>query len=46
MTKEQTIKTLIEFNKWRKGKTEIIPYTPKEIGEAIQAAITFLKKSK
>ena len=46
MTKEQTIKMLLKYNKWRKGKTEVMPYTPKEIGEAIQAAITFIKKAK
>ena len=46
MTKEQTVKMLLEYNKWRKGKTEIMPYTPKEISEAIQAAITFIKKGK
>lgn len=46
MTKDQTIKMLIEYNKWRKGKTEIMPYLPSEISKAIQAAITFLKKEK
>ena len=46
MTKEQIIKMLLEYNKWRKGKIEIMPYTPKEISEAIQTAITFLKKAK
>lgn len=46
MTKEQTIKMLLEYNKWRKGKTDIMPYLPSEISKAIQAAITFLKQKK
>ena len=50
---EEALKVLTEFNKWRRSeapygwyeepeKTLQLPYTPKEIGEAIDVAIKVL----
>ena len=44
MTREETLKILIEYQEWRRGaETEMLP--PKLIGEAIDVAIDCLTKS-
>lgn len=43
MSKDEALKILIEYNKWRRGAdTEMLP--PKLIGEAIDIAIECLTK--
>lgn len=56
MTKEEAYKILCEFNLWRRGKGKYkwiptvpsanptFPYSPKEVGEALDVAIAVLKK--
>lgn len=53
MTDEKTLKVLEEYQKWRRGEppydpkddlaeNKTMPYSPKEVGEAIDAAIRAL----
>lgn len=42
MTKKQIIKTLTEFNEWRRSGNNI-PHSPEVIGKAIDSAIELLK---
>lgn len=44
MTKEEALKILIEYNKWRRG-AETPMLDPKIIGQAIDVAIECLTKS-
>lgn len=55
MTKEEALEVLREFNLWRRGEgkykwsetpseNEPLPYTPKEVGKALDVAIAVLKK--
>ena len=43
MNKEEAIKTLEEFNKWRRANEDIDMPDPKDIGKAIDFAIKYLK---
>lgn len=54
MTTTEAAKILAEFNKWRRGeppynwsddpkKRKELPYTPKQIGEAIDVAVEAMK---
>lgn len=51
MVVRKAIEILSEFNKWRRGLPpydvwgEKLPYSPTEIGEAIDCAIEKLKKN-
>lgn len=49
MTKEETIKALLTYNKWRQGKGKWkgneMPYAPSEITDIIKSAIKHLTKN-
>lgn len=45
MTKQEAIKVLSDYQKWRKGDDSIKATEPKELTEAIEFALNFMKHS-
>lgn len=44
MTRKEAIKVLHDTQKWRRGKSDSKPHTPKVFGEAIDIAIRELRR--
>lgn len=44
MTRKEAIKVLHDTQKWRRGKSDSKPHTPKVFGEAIDMAIRELRR--
>lgn len=45
MTREKVIEILKAHNNWRRGKLEEMPFTVKELGEAIDKAVELLERN-
>jgi hypothetical protein len=44
MTPTETVTILRQFNEWRRGDEDIPQFDPREIGEAIDAAIAMIER--
>ena len=44
MTPAETITILRQFNEWRRGDEDIPQFDPREIGEAIDAAVEMIER--
>ena len=44
MTPTETIAILRQFNEWRRGDEDIPQFDPREIGEAIDAAVEMIER--
>ena len=45
MTPAETTAILRQFNEWRRGDEDIPQFDPREIGEAIDAAVEMIERS-